>query len=115
MGMKNKLSLGSWINPGFRTLHRMRKIRGTKLDVFGYHHIRKMERELITEYRETIEQLLHLLNPHSVTVAVEIAELPDLVRGYEQIKVANVASYQRELHKLLEAYQLTTRAEKQAV
>ena len=115
MGMTNKLSLGSWINPGFRTLHRMRKIRGTKLDVFGYHHIRKMERELITEYRETIEQLLHLLNPHSVSAAVEIAELPDLVRGYEQIKVANVASYQRELHKLLEAYPLTTRAEKQAV
>ena len=76
MGMKNKLSLGSWINPGFRTLHRMRKIRGTKLDVFGYHHIRKMERELITEYRETIEQLLHLLNPHSLTAAVEIAERP---------------------------------------
>ncbi|GAF49347.1 indolepyruvate ferredoxin oxidoreductase family protein [Rhodococcus wratislaviensis] len=115
MGMKNKLSLGSWINPGFRTLHRMRKIRGTKLDVFGYHHIRKMERELITEYRETIEQLLHLLNPHSVSAAVEIAELPDLVRGYEQIKVANVASYHQELHKLLEAYPLAARAEKQAV
>ncbi len=115
MGMTNKLSLGSWINPGFRTLHRMRKIRGTKLDVFGYHHIRKMERELITEYRETIEQLLHLLNPHSLTAAVEIAELPDLIRGYEQIKVANVESYHQELDKLVEAYPLTARAEKQVV
>ena len=115
MGMTNKLSLGSWINPGFRTLHRMRKIRGTKLDVFGYHHIRKMERELITEYRETIERLLHLRNPHSLTAAVEIAGLPDLIRGYEQIKVANVESYHQELDKLVEAYPLTARAEKQVV
>ncbi|MFC9360832.1 indolepyruvate ferredoxin oxidoreductase family protein [Rhodococcus sp. NPDC057014] len=115
MGMKNKLSLGSWINPGFRTLHRMRKIRGTKLDVFGYHHIRKMERELIAEYRDTIEQLLNLLTPHSLAAAVEIAELPDLVRGYEQIKVANVATYHQELDKLLTTYPQTARAEKQAV
>jgi indolepyruvate ferredoxin oxidoreductase len=115
MGMKNKLSLGSWINPGFRTLHRMRRVRGTKLDVFGYHHIRKMERELITEYRETVEQLLHLLNPHNLAAAVQIAELPDLVRGYEQIKVDNVQTYHRELDTLLKTYPQKALSEKQAV
>jgi indolepyruvate ferredoxin oxidoreductase len=115
MGMKNKLSLGSWINPGFRTLHRMRKIRGTRLDVFGYHHIRKMERELIAEYRDTIEQLLRLLTPRTLAAAVQIAELPDLIRGYEQIKVANVQTYHQELDKLVKAYSETTPVAKQAV
>ena len=88
MGMKNKLSLGSWVNPGFKTLHRLRRVRGTKLDVFGYHHIRKMERELIVEYRQIIERLLVDLTAASLPAAVEIAALPDMIRGYEQIKVS---------------------------
>ncbi|MGW4479973.1 indolepyruvate ferredoxin oxidoreductase family protein [Rhodococcus triatomae] len=106
MGMKNKLSLGSWANPGFRTLHRLRRVRGTKLDIFGYHHIRKMERELIREYREAVEQLLRALQPQNLATAVQIAELPDLVRGYEQIKVSNVEIYHQELNRLLQEYPL---------
>lgn len=104
MGMKNKLSLGSWVNPGFKTLHRMRRIRGTKLDIFGYHHIRKMERDLIDEYRTVIETLLQDLTPSTLAAAVDIAALPDMIRGYEQIKVTNVEAYHRRLSELLAAY-----------
>ncbi|UYF94313.1 indolepyruvate ferredoxin oxidoreductase family protein [Rhodococcus aetherivorans] len=104
MGMKNKLSLGSWVNPGFKTLHRMRRIRGTRLDIFGYHRIRKMERALIDEYRTVIETLLQDLTPAILAAAVDIAALPDMIRGYEQIKVANVEAYHRRLTELLAAY-----------
>ncbi|MCB8913736.1 indolepyruvate ferredoxin oxidoreductase family protein [Rhodococcus rhodochrous] len=104
MGMKNKLSLGSWVNPGFKTLYRMRRVRGTKLDVFGYHHIRKMERALISEYRDIIEKLLQDLTPATVAAAVEIAGLPDMIRGYEQIKVANVKAYHQRLAELLSIF-----------
>ena len=104
MGMKNKLSLGSWVNPGFKTLHRLRRVRGTKLDVFGYHHIRKMERELIVEYRQIIERLLVDLTAASLPAAVEIAALPDMIRGYEQIKVGNVHSYHDTLTGQLAEY-----------
>jgi indolepyruvate ferredoxin oxidoreductase len=104
MGMKTKLSLGSWVNPGLRVLHALRRIRGSKLDVFGYHHIRRMERALITEYRDTVERLLKDLNPATLAAAVEIAALPDMVRGYEQIKADNVAAYHQTLSRLLAAY-----------
>nr|WP_049793953.1 indolepyruvate ferredoxin oxidoreductase family protein [Hoyosella subflava] len=105
LGMKNKISLGSWSYPAFRTLYRMRRVRGTKLDIFGYHHIRKMERQLITEYREVVERLLAGLTPDTLTAAVEIADLPDMVRGYEQIKANNVVRYHETMANLLSRYQ----------
>jgi indolepyruvate ferredoxin oxidoreductase len=104
MGLKNKLSLGPWVNPGLHVLHRMRRIRGTKLDVFGYHHIRRMERALITDYRSTVETLLEDLTPATLAAAVEIAALPDMVRGYEQIKASNVAAYHLTLSQMVAAY-----------
>jgi indolepyruvate ferredoxin oxidoreductase len=104
LGMKNKLSLGSWVNPGLRVLHRIRRIRGTRLDIFGYHHIRRMERALITEYRDTVETLLRDLRRDTLAAAVEIAALPDMVRGYEEIKAGNVDAYHRTRSRLLAAY-----------
>lgn len=104
MGMKNKIGLGRWAHPPLKTLARMRRIRGTRLDVFGYAHIRKMERVLITEYRDVITTLLTSLTAHNHLSAVAIAELPDLVRGYEQIKVDNVLRYRTELAKMLDEY-----------
>ncbi|SNT35501.1 indolepyruvate ferredoxin oxidoreductase family protein [Rhodococcoides kyotonense] len=115
LGMKNKISLGNWAMPAFRTLRGMRKVRGTKLDVFGYHHIRKMERALIEEYRDAIEQVLLLLNSSNHAAAVRIAELPDMVRGYEQIKVANVDGYHRQLNQMLGEYPETAGSAKLAV
>lgn len=105
LGMKNKLSLGEWVKPGFRALRGLRGIRGSKIDVFGYHPVRVLERELIVEYRDAIEQLLDSLNPYSHETAVEIASLPDMVRGYEQIKVDNAWKYRQRLAELLVAYQ----------
>ncbi|AFR49803.1 indolepyruvate ferredoxin oxidoreductase family protein [Gordonia sp. KTR9] len=104
MGMKNKLALGRWAHPTLRTLARMRRLRGSKLDVFGYHHIRKMERELIVEYREVISTLLSTLDVDNHDRAVAIASLPDMVRGYEQIKVDNVATYRAALVEQLAEY-----------
>ncbi|MBU3868446.1 hypothetical protein KN815_31680, partial [Streptomyces sp. 4503] len=98
--MKRKISLGPWFRPVFRTLRAMRKVRGTRLDVFGYAHLRRVERELIQEYRETILEALAAARPAADLAAdldavVELAELPDLVRGYEQIKLDNVDTYHR--------------------
>jgi indolepyruvate ferredoxin oxidoreductase len=104
MGMKNKISLGRWANPALHTLRRMRKLRGTKLDVFGYHHIRRMERALIEQYRVTIADVLAGLTPARLGIAVAIAELPDMVRGYEHIKKDNVVAYHARLAELLQQY-----------
>jgi indolepyruvate ferredoxin oxidoreductase len=106
LGLRRKIALGRHWRPVFRLLHAMRRLRGTRLDVFGYHPVRRLERQLVTEYRHEIEQLLPHLTPHTAATAAKLAALPDMVRGYEQIKVANVHAYRTELARLRE--ELTT-------
>ena len=62
--------------------------------------MRRIERELIDEYTVTIDDLLGQLSTETYQRAVEIARLPDLVRGYEHIKLANVALYRARVKEL---------------
>lgn len=100
MGLKHKISFGPKSRPMFRLLYALRRLRGTRLDVFGHHPVRRMERELIVEYRSQIEELLPRLSPLIIATATKIASLPDIVRGYEQIKVGNVRRYRKDLVRL---------------
>ncbi len=63
---------GGWVLPMFRTLAAMKRLRGTKLDLFGYTAERKMERHLIGEYQATIEQVLASLDQNNHAMAVQI-------------------------------------------
>jgi indolepyruvate ferredoxin oxidoreductase len=100
LGMKRKLKLGPWFRPAFLVLRAGRIVRGTRLDPFGYTQVRRVERELIEEYTAAIDYLLGQLSTETYQRAVEIARLPDLVRGYENIKLANVALYRARLKEL---------------
>lgn len=100
LGMRRKLRLGRWFRPVFRLLVAMRGVRGTALDVFGRTAVRRVERELITEYREVIDSLLGEVDESTIELAVRIADLPDEVRGYEQIKLRNVERYRTHLAEL---------------
>jgi indolepyruvate ferredoxin oxidoreductase len=100
LGMRRKLKLGPWSRPGFRLLRAGKIVRGTKLDPFGYTQVRRVERELTQEYTATIDDLLRQLTAETYPRAVEIARLPDLVRGYENIKLANVALYRARVKEL---------------
>ncbi len=100
LGMKRKLKLGPWSRPAFRVLRAGKLVRGTRLDPFGYTQVRRVERELIDEYTATIDDLAGQLSTETYQRAVEIARLPDLVRGYENIKLANVALYRARLQEL---------------
>jgi indolepyruvate ferredoxin oxidoreductase len=93
LGMKRKISLGPWIEGVFRLLVRMRRLRGTGLDPFGYARVRRTERALVGEYRELVERALRDLSPNTHDRAVRIARLPDLVRGYEDVKLRNVQRF----------------------
>jgi indolepyruvate ferredoxin oxidoreductase len=110
MGLKRKLKLGPWFVPALRSLYRMRRLRGMKLDPFGHAEVRRVERELIAEYERLVNEALSLLRPETHDTAVELLELPDLVRGYEEIKLRNVALY----HKRAEAILKRLRAGKPA-
>ncbi|GAA4841582.1 indolepyruvate ferredoxin oxidoreductase family protein [Actinomycetospora corticicola] len=97
MGLRRKLTLGPWFRPGYVSLRAMRRLRGTPLDPFGRAEVRRVERELVAEYRALVPRLVELAATGAVDRAVAIASLPDMVRGYEDVKLANVARYREAL------------------
>ncbi|MFI0421235.1 indolepyruvate ferredoxin oxidoreductase family protein [Spongiactinospora sp. 9N601] len=100
MGMSRKLRLGGWFRPGFHALYAMRRLRGTALDPFGRAKVRVVERELVREYLDLLNVLTDRLDERTFDVAVEIAGLPDIVRGYEDVKLGNVERYRERLAAL---------------
>ncbi len=103
MGVERKIGLGRSGDIAFAVLARMKGLRGGPLDIFGRTAHRKMERELIGEYRAMIERALETLAPGDAGAyerAVQIAELPDLIRGYEEIKERNVELFRARATEL---------------
>jgi indolepyruvate ferredoxin oxidoreductase len=101
LGLKRKLRLGAWFTPALRALARAKRLRGTPLDVFGYAALRRLERELIPWYAALVERVLAALSSGNVAIAQEILEIPDAIRGYEAVKLANVTSARRRADELL--------------
>ncbi|HTW11122.1 MAG TPA: indolepyruvate ferredoxin oxidoreductase family protein, partial [Solirubrobacteraceae bacterium] len=90
MGLDHKIRLGRGAQPLFRALRAGRRLRGGPLDPFGHAHVRRVERALIDEYRGLVAAAVQRLTPENAALVLEIARLPELVRGYEQIKLAGV-------------------------
>jgi indolepyruvate ferredoxin oxidoreductase len=74
----------------------MKRLRGTKLDLFGLPKVRRIERALPGEYRALVERSLERLTPVTHATVAEIAELPDVVRGYEDIKLGNIERFREQ-------------------
>jgi indolepyruvate ferredoxin oxidoreductase len=91
LGWKKKLKFGQWFGGPLRILAKLKALRGTPLDLFGLAAVRREERELIAWYRSVIEQVLEKLTLDNLPIAIEIASLPDQIRGYEKIKSDSVA------------------------
>src|SRR5262249_10727355 len=100
LGLKEKLKLGPWFASVFGVLARMKWLRGTPLDPFGYAAVRCVERQLPGEYRALVEKALVGPSPESYEPAVKVATLPDLIRGYEEIKLRNIQRFRDEVRAL---------------
>jgi indolepyruvate ferredoxin oxidoreductase len=100
LGWRRKIKVGTWFNGVFRLLARMKGLRGGVLDPFGYAHVRRVERALIGEYRGLIDRALAGLTPETHATAVALAELPDMIRGYEDVKLRNVARFREAARAL---------------
>ncbi|MEZ5261942.1 MAG: indolepyruvate ferredoxin oxidoreductase family protein [Acidimicrobiales bacterium] len=107
-GLDRKIAIGTWAAPALRALSRGRVLRGTPLDPFGRAEVRKVERTLPTQYEAAIETVCRTLDADRLAAAVAIAALPDLVRGYEDIKLDSVARYRTALSDALAAYPSAT-------
>ncbi|MDE1149480.1 MAG: indolepyruvate ferredoxin oxidoreductase family protein [Azospirillaceae bacterium] len=85
-GTVRKQTFGPWMLTAFRVLARLKGLRGTAFDIFGRTAERRMERQLIVDFRAVVDELLAGLSSDNHALAVEIAELPQKIRGYGHIK-----------------------------
>jgi indolepyruvate ferredoxin oxidoreductase len=100
MGRRKKIGLGPRSHVALRLLAKGKRLRGTKFDPFGYAHLRRVERGLLAEYVRIVTQQADELDPANYDTAVQVAALPDLVRGYEGVKLASVEAYHARLSEL---------------
>ena len=91
-GLPVKRTFGPWMLAAMRQLARFKILRGTKLDVFGYSGERRAERQLIAAYTATVDELIDGLQRDNHPLAVEIASIPETVRGYGYVKERNLAA-----------------------
>lgn len=102
MGLKHKIRLQSWwARPVLRILYALRFLRGTRLDVFGYDRVRREERRLIDDYVTSMSTALAALSPATQAAVLELAGLPDVVRGYEDLKLTSLQKYRTRRTEIL--------------
>jgi indolepyruvate ferredoxin oxidoreductase len=101
-GKPGKIAFGRWIEPVFALLPRMKRLRGTRLDVFGRTEERRMERRFVAEYFAMVEDLSARLDAGNVATATAIARLPEELRGFGHVKMKSAERYERRRGELLE-------------
>ena len=90
-----KRAYGPWVRKGFEVLAKLKGLRGTPLDVFGYSAERKTERRLIDEYKASLDEVLRsglLAEGERLALAVQIARIPEEIRGYGHVKARHLAA-----------------------
>jgi len=99
-----KSEYGPWVFTAFRLLKRLKFLRGGAFDIFGGTEERRMERQLIVDYKATIEELLAKLSLSNHALAVEIARVPEFIRGYGHVKEAQLAAAKAKEAQLLASF-----------
>jgi indolepyruvate ferredoxin oxidoreductase len=94
------------IFPFFRALRPLRRLRGTPFDPFGWTRHRRWERRLVADYERTVAELLDGLGPESLPAALEIASLPEHVRGFDDVKERQHEEARHKQNELLAAFRL---------
>jgi indolepyruvate ferredoxin oxidoreductase len=103
-GEARKMEFGPWMLGAFRVLAKLKGLRGTALDVFGLSEERRTERRLIAEYEATVDALLAGLAHDNHALAVEIAAVPDRIRGFGPVKARSVTEAAARQAELMARY-----------
>ena len=99
-GRPRKREFGGWVMPLFRLLAKLKKLRGSTFDPFGYSAERRAERALIVDYERDLERLLASLGPDNLDAAMAIARLPQKIRGFGPVKLASIESAAQQRQRL---------------
>jgi indolepyruvate ferredoxin oxidoreductase len=103
-GELRKREYGPWIFSAFQLLARLRGLRGSAFDIFGYTQERRAERQLIGDYERLIDEIVERLSPDNHALAVQLAAIPEEIRGFGHVKLRNLSAAQVKQEKLLEQF-----------
>ena len=103
-GELQKQKFGPAMLTAFRVLARLKGLRGTAFDPFGRTEERRTERALIGEYRDSVEQTLTSLSAGNHALALEIARIPEQIKGFGHVKERNLAAARNRWAGLLQQW-----------
>src|SRR6516225_3030382 len=103
-GEPKKKAYGPWMMSAFRVLAKMKGLRGTALDFFGRTEDRRQERHLITDYEALVAEILPQLAAHNHAIAVELAAIPEHIRGYGHVKQRHLKTAKAKEAELVAKY-----------
>jgi indolepyruvate ferredoxin oxidoreductase len=106
-GLPGKMTFGPWMMGVFGLLAKFRFLRGTWADPFGWTAERKLERQLIEDYFLLVEELMGSLDSANYDLAVELAGLPEQIRGFGHVKLGNIEKVSKLQSELLERFRQT--------
>ena len=100
-GLPRKLSFGPWMMGAFGLLSKLKGLRGTAFDVFGYTQERKTERKLVADYEALLSEILTKLAPENHALCVALAAIPEKIRGFGHVKERHLKQAKAEEAELL--------------
>ena len=101
-GRPQKREFGSWLERPLRWMSKLKRLRGTPFDPFGYTAERKMERALIKQYERDMTEVLPKLDDATRDAVIALAGLPLQIRGFGPVKQANEAKAAKRREELLD-------------
>ena len=94
-GELQKQQFGPWMLTSFKLIAKLKGLRGTAFDIFGKTAERRMERALVADYRKSMEAVIHKLSAENtqtlLPIALDIARIPDSIKGFGHVKEKNTA------------------------
>ncbi|MGD9508871.1 MAG: indolepyruvate ferredoxin oxidoreductase family protein [Geminicoccaceae bacterium] len=103
-GRLTKRRYRPWMLRAMRITARLKRLRGTAFDLFGRTAERRMERQLLANYESLLDVICRDLGPANQAAAVELARVPEQIRGFGHVKAANVERAKANEARLLEAW-----------
>jgi len=98
------MSFGPWVMKVFAVLAKLKLLRGTPFDPFGYTQERRMERKLVADYQAMLETVMAELSPANYPTAMALASLPEKIRGFGPVKERSIAALKPEEASLYEQF-----------
>ncbi len=103
-GHLKKRRFGPWMMRAFAVLARLKFLRGTPFDIFGRSEERRTERQLIADYEALLDELVVNLASENHAPAVELARIPEQIRGFGHVKEVSLATARAKQQQLLDVF-----------